>query len=56
MIRRILLVGILTYAALSIAKARKQQAADKQTQDAKANWDSEGGTPAPEPTDTPVAV
>ena len=56
MIRRLLLVGVLTYVAISISKARQREAAVKQTQDAKANWDSEGGAPAPDPVDRPVAV
>jgi hypothetical protein len=57
MIRRLLFVGLLTYVAISLSKARTNRAAGKQKdQDAKANWDSEGGTPAPDPVDTPVVV
>ena len=57
MIRRLLFVGALTYMAVLISNAHARRAKGKQNdQDAKANWDSEGGAPAPDPVDTPVAV
>jgi hypothetical protein len=57
MIRRLLFIGVLTYVAISISKARTERATGKRKdQDAKASWDSEAGTPAPDPVDTPVAV
>jgi hypothetical protein len=50
MIRRLLLLGLVVYAAASIAKAASQRAADKQNdRHALSNWDGEGGTPAPDP-------
>ena len=57
MIRRLVSVGLLaSVAILLISKARnKRTAAKHNDRDAKANWDSEGGSPAPGPVDTPVA-
>jgi hypothetical protein len=57
MIRRLLLAGVLAYVVISIRKARAKRVVGKRTdQEAKANWDSEGGTPAPDPVDTPVSA
>jgi hypothetical protein len=56
MIRRLLFVGVLTYVVISISRARtKRSAGEQKDRDAKANWDFEGGSPAPDPVDTPVA-
>ncbi len=55
MIRRLLVVGVLACAAMALSKARAQRAAVKrEDRDAKASWDSEGGSPTPDPVDTPV--
>ncbi len=57
MIRGLLFLGALAYLAVWVSKGHARRARVKQNdQDAKANWDSEGGTPAPDPVDTPVAV
>jgi hypothetical protein len=57
MIRRLLFIGALACATIILSKVRKHRATARQKdRDAKANWDSEGGTPPPDPVDTPVAV
>jgi hypothetical protein len=57
MLRRLLFIGVLAYAAVMLSRVRTHRATAKQKdQDAKANWDSEGGTPPPDPVDTPVTV
>ena len=57
MMRRLLFIGALAYAAILLSNVRKHRTAARQKdQDAKANWDSEGGTPPPDPVDTPVVV
>jgi hypothetical protein len=57
MIRRLVLAGVLAYVVIAVRKARTKRAAGKQSdQDAKANWDSEGGSPAPDPVDTPASA
>jgi hypothetical protein len=57
MLRRLLFIGALAYAAVMLSRVRTHRATAKQKdQDAKANWDSEGGTPPPDPVDTPVTV
>ena len=57
MIRRLMLLGVLVYAALLLSKANAKLAGDKQKdRHAVADWDSEGGTPAPDPVDTPTVV
>jgi hypothetical protein len=55
MIRRLVFLGVVVYAAVLLARANSKVAADKQKdRHAVANWDSEGGTPAPDPADTPT--
>jgi hypothetical protein len=55
MLRRGLLMGVLICALIAISKARTKRAAEGgAAQDAKTNWDDEGGTPAPDPVDTPA--
>ena len=57
MIRRVLLLGIVIYAAVLLTKATTKLTADKQKdRHAVADWDSEGGTPAPDPVDTPTSA
>jgi hypothetical protein len=57
MVRRMLLLGVVIYAAVLLTKANTKLAADKQKdRHAVANWDSEGGTPAPDPVDTPTTA
>jgi hypothetical protein len=57
MLRRMLLLGVVIYAAVLLTKANTKLAADKQKdRHAVANWDSEGGTPAPDPVDTPTTA
>jgi hypothetical protein len=57
MIRRLASFGLLASVAIVlISKARSARNTRKQSdRDAKTNWDSEGGSPAPDPVDTPVA-
>lgn len=57
MIRRLLLIGLFAYVAISVSRAANKRAGDVQRdENAEANWDSEGGTPAPDPVDTPVTL
>jgi hypothetical protein len=57
MIRRLLLLGFIVYVATLVAKANTKLAADhKKDRHAVANWDSEGGTPPPNPVDTPTTA
>ena len=54
MIRRLLFAGLVTYGVVLLFKARTKRTTRKQHANAEADWDSEGGTPAPDPVDTPV--
>lgn len=54
MIRRLMLLGALLYAGVLISKQSAKRANKQTDLTARASWDSEGGTPAPEPVDTPM--
>ena len=56
MIRRLMLLGALVYAGVLISKQSAKRANEQTDLAAQADWDSEGGTPAPEPVDTPIGL
>ena len=57
MVRRLLLVGLLAYVVATLSKVFRQGASLPQPDpDAVATWDSEGGTPAPDPVDAIVTT
>lgn len=55
--RRVLVLAALIGALIAISRTRLKVAAEKEkTRDAKANWESEGGTPLRDSVDTPLSV
>ena len=57
MIRRILFLGLLVYGTSLVLRARAERAEDTgRDETARADWDSEGGSPPPDPVDTPLTV